>query len=249
MLLRKFTLLLDQFHGLSLHENSDWRHGFTAAWQSGGAAGATHVQISWISAWIPSEVTRTFFFRSSHMGPNSSSFSCRSFSSQREPTVVSSIIVNLWRNSAAQLSEITWPRDALRRNGITTVRLVSGDIQGSVSKIILPGYRCLGWYDIDGLVQERRNSSALVMELPLYCINPSIWSWGRLIFHTIYNGNSYSGSFIDWLFTPNGYCRSCVCPSVLTVPPSVNLILSVHNFSQIWARITKFYQTFILRYS
>ena len=30
--------------------------------QSGGAAGATHVQISWISAWIPSEVTRTFFF-------------------------------------------------------------------------------------------------------------------------------------------------------------------------------------------
>ena len=40
---------------------SDWRHGFTAAWQSGGAAGATHVQISWISAWIPSEVTRTFF--------------------------------------------------------------------------------------------------------------------------------------------------------------------------------------------
>ena len=36
--------------------------GFTAAWQSGGAAGATHVQISWISAWIPSEVTRTFFF-------------------------------------------------------------------------------------------------------------------------------------------------------------------------------------------
>ena len=38
----------------ALHENSDWRHGFTAAWQSGGAAGATHVQISWISAWIGS---------------------------------------------------------------------------------------------------------------------------------------------------------------------------------------------------
>ena len=56
MLLRKFTLLHDQFHGLS-----PWRHGFTAAWKSGGAAGATHVQISWISAWIPSEVTRTFF--------------------------------------------------------------------------------------------------------------------------------------------------------------------------------------------
>ena len=31
-------------------------------------------------------------------------------------------------------------------------------------------------YDIDGLVQERRNSSALAMELRLSCINPLIWS-------------------------------------------------------------------------
>ena len=75
----------------SLHENSDLRHGFTAAWQSGGAAGATHVQISWISTWIPSEVTRTFFFDLPIWDSNSSSFSCRSFSSQREPTVVGSI--------------------------------------------------------------------------------------------------------------------------------------------------------------
>ena len=56
-----------------------------------GAAGATHVQISWISAWIPSEVTRTFFFDLPIWDSNSSSFSCRSFSSQREPTVVGSI--------------------------------------------------------------------------------------------------------------------------------------------------------------
>ena len=28
---------------------------------------------------------------------------------------------------------------------------------------------------IDGLVQERRNSSALAMELRLSCTNPSIW--------------------------------------------------------------------------
>ena len=80
----------------SLHENSDWRHGFTAAWQSGGAAGATHVQISWISTWIPSEVTRTFFFDLPIWDSNSSSFSCRSFSSQREPTVVGSIIYSHW---------------------------------------------------------------------------------------------------------------------------------------------------------
>ena len=85
VLLRKFTLLHDQFHGLS-----PWRHGFTAAWKSGGAAGATHVQISWISAWIPSEVTRTFFFDLPIWDSNSSSFSCRSFSRQREPTVVGS---------------------------------------------------------------------------------------------------------------------------------------------------------------
>ena len=31
------------------------------------------------------------------------------------------------------------------------------------------------WY-IDGLVQERRNSSALAMELRASCINPSIWN-------------------------------------------------------------------------
>ena len=29
---------------------------------------------------------------------------------------------------------------------------------------------------IDGLVQERRNSSALAMELRLSCINPSKWT-------------------------------------------------------------------------
>ena len=30
-------------------------------------------------------------------------------------------------------------------------------------------------YDIDGLVQEGRNSSALAMELRISCINPSIY--------------------------------------------------------------------------
>ena len=75
----------------TLSLEASWRHGFTAAWKSGGEAGATHVQISWISAWIPSEVTRTFFFDLPIWDSNSSSFSCRSFSSQREPTVVGSI--------------------------------------------------------------------------------------------------------------------------------------------------------------
>ena len=34
---------------------------------------------------------------------------------------------------------------------------------------------------IDGLVQERRNSSALAMELRLSCINPSKWYSGCLV--------------------------------------------------------------------
>ena len=34
---------------------------------------------------------------------------------------------------------------------------------------------------IDGLVQERRNSSALAMELRIYCSNRSIWSINVLI--------------------------------------------------------------------
>ena len=45
-----------------------------------------------ITAWIPSEVTRTFFFDLPIWDSNSSPFSCRSFSSQREPTVVGSMI-------------------------------------------------------------------------------------------------------------------------------------------------------------
>ena len=34
--------------------------------------------------------------------------------------------------------------------------------------------------DIDGLVQERRNSSALAMELRLSCTNQSTWLQGRV---------------------------------------------------------------------
>ena len=38
---------------------------------------------------------------------------------------------------------------------------------------------CFRWYHFDGLVQERRNSSALAMELRLSCIKPiDLWSLG-----------------------------------------------------------------------
>ena len=36
-------------------------------------------------------------------------------------------------------------------------------------------------YHIDGLVQEKRNSSALAMELRLLCTNPSIWSMCKCV--------------------------------------------------------------------
>ena len=38
---------------------------------------------------------------------------------------------------------------------------------------------------IDGLVQERRNSSVLAMELPLSCTNPSTWSTDALPSYSI----------------------------------------------------------------
>ena len=40
-----------------------------------------------------------------------------------------------------------------------------------------PGSGMLREYNIDGLVQERRNSSALAMDLCLSCTDPSIWSY------------------------------------------------------------------------
>ena len=36
--------------------------------------------------------------------------------------------------------------------------------------------------NIDGLLQEKRNSSAKALELRLYCTNPLIFSWnGRMV--------------------------------------------------------------------
>ena len=39
------------------------------------------------------------------------------------------------------------------------------------------------WVYIDGLVQERHNSSVLAMELCLSCTNPSISSIGKVFSH------------------------------------------------------------------
>ena len=57
------------------------------------------------------------------------------------------------------------------------------------------GYLDETWWDhIDGLVQERRNSSALAMELRLSCTNPSIsWTnvWSVLIKVNVSDSTEY----------------------------------------------------------
>ena len=42
-------------------------------------------------------------------------------------------------------------------------------------------------HEIDGLVQERRNSSALAMELRLSCTNPSKWTIAGLMLFLWHN--------------------------------------------------------------
>ena len=99
------------------------------------------------------------------------------------------------------------------------------------------------WDDIDGLVQERRNSSAIAMELRLSCTNPSLLMLlinGKSAFvKTVTRGErseSLSGATMPWLIIPpastklkGGYTgiTLSVCPSVrLSVCPFVDRIVS-----------------------
>ena len=58
------------------------------------------------------------------------------------------------------------------------------------------------WYShfchIDGLVQERHNSSVLAMELRLSCINPSICHWSLLLSKGPIDNKSASGPVMVW---------------------------------------------------
>ena len=60
---------------------------------------------------------------------------------------------------------------------------------------------------IDGLVQERRNSSALAMELRLSCINPSLqYNIHRLVSYKIWQPLALSNkdrSLLHWAWTLN----------------------------------------------
>ena len=54
--------------------------------------------------------------------------------------------------------------------------MISTDLK---TKINLYTNNINSFHNINGLVQERRNSSALAMELHLFCTNPSIWNHKR----------------------------------------------------------------------
>ena len=58
------------------------------------------------------------------------------------------------------------------------------------------------WSNIDGLVQERRNSSALAMELRLSCTKPSIWyvrlpEGGHLLCGPYWGCAAHKGPFLS----------------------------------------------------
>ena len=68
-----------------------------------------------------------------------------------------------------------WPVDSIRKGPLTRIlfRLMTSSCHGYISV----------WYTYDGLVQERRNSSALAMELRFSCTNPSISGMWRTAKH------------------------------------------------------------------
>ena len=69
--------------------------------------------------------------------------------------------------------------------------------QALVHLPLKPGMSSISY--IDGLVQERRNSSALAMELRLSCINP--WTW--------YVKHCPSKWFVAWMKVPCHYLNQC----------------------------------------
>ena len=62
---------------------------------------------------------------------------------------------------------------------------------------------------IDGLVQERRNSSALAMELRLSCINPAIYTCkdGAYFEMAVWNSGAYPMEFGPSFTATHWYCK------------------------------------------
>ena len=98
----------------------------------------------------------------------------------------------------------------MRGNAFENVHLQNGHhfVQASICQIKNTG-------DIDGLVQERRNSSALAMELRLSCTNPSISSVILSTWSEVWRDIGYflSLNFCKVIFPCSG-SSSVRCPSI-----------------------------------
>ena len=75
------------------------------------------------------------------------------------------------------------------------------------------------WYYVDGLVQERRNSSALTMELHFSCTNPSMCARSRWMSHTvdISVANPMNETFECAISYINNFLIITSCPSLKPV--------------------------------
>ena len=65
--------------------------------------------------------------------------------------------------------EVNWQVSDIDKSGVGVTKPISSVL---LNFIIFLEH----WLYVNGLVQERRNSSALAMELRLSCTNPSIWN-------------------------------------------------------------------------
>ena len=105
---------------------------------------------------------------------------------------------------------------------------------------------------IDGLVQERRNSGALAMELRLSCTNPSTYFLQWVMIHHL-----ISGLCIQWK-PKNRICfrswsnhpctrREAVCKLVLLleeIPKVLNVTQNVLNMFTGWQSLNRIFDTF-----
>ena len=82
-------------------------------------------------------------------------------------------------------------------------------------------WHCCSLHYFDGLVQQRRNSSALAMELRLSCTNPSIWSQGHEFILEQY-------IYLKW--HSFGLCQNEFVPGHLLIEHSRNSYLLIAGY-------------------
>ena len=109
-----------------------------------------------------------------------------------------------WTTWSVEATLFRWP--SLLTTPSTTGKLYS-----------LPGLWCdVSISHIDGLVQERRNSIALAMELRLSCFNPSKWHARSLVWDTSISMSchAFSQTVFKKFISANCFERSLLIPCV-----------------------------------